>query len=238
MKKLLSLFFLLPFLYNAQITINYTAKKITNSRKIILHINITNESNDKYVIPIDTTGFRVYYRDEICSNFFFGGSDRGLGLTLLFENNKEYIDGQSGGGYISDESFEKDKKYIAQSKNYKKKLNKWKVKYNIKADSTAEKNKYFFENLIFLKPRQTLVFKRELDPNLFNQDKNLILFNTYYLQPEKQYMFSLFHCVDKNSYNSLTDQQKRELTGYRFFTGNIESKWVSYSFTKEEYLEN
>ncbi len=236
MKKLKYLFFLLPFLSYSQIAIDYTANKINNSRKIFLSIKITNESGEKYAIPIDTTGFRVYYRDESCSNFFFGGADRGLGLTVLFSNKGEYQNGQSGGGYINEENFDKQS-ISTQTDNYQRQLEKWKTKYNIKVDSIAEKNKYFFESIILLNPRQAIEFKAELDPNLFNQDENLILFNTYYLQPEKQYLFSLYHCIDVKSYQVLTHRQKKELYGYRLFSGNIKSQEIQYSFTEGETNE-
>jgi len=93
-----------------------------------------------------------------------------------------------------------------------------------------------FENLISIAPKHVFHIKKIIDPNRFNDDERLLLFNTYYLQPEKVYKISISHCIDKSIYDNLTKEQKIMLKGYKFFTGTFFSKETEYSFSKEDDL--
>lgn len=71
MKKLLYINFLWSSLFFSQIKLNI---KVINTKEVdkgkLLEINIVNESNVDYILPIDTTDFRTFYPSEYCLNLF------------------------------------------------------------------------------------------------------------------------------------------------------------------------
>jgi hypothetical protein len=236
--KLLLFFLLMPIAFKSQINIDYSIKKIDGTRKHILKINIVNNTDKNYILPIDTTGFRVYYPDEPSSNFYYDSADRGLGIMPLFKYNKEYIMGESRSHHLQE--IDVDNSLVSRldglKRNNENNLIKWMKKYNINDELSAKKNMYLFKHIIFLKPHQNFSFEKVFDFLGFNETE--LYYNMYPLEPERVYEFSLSYHIDKKIYSNLTKEQKISLRGYTFFSGTVNTKKeVPFSFTKKEDLE-
>jgi len=222
MKLIFFILILFTSVLKSQISINYTIKKTEGTNKHILNINIVNHTKIKYLIPIDTTGFRVYYPEEPCSNFYYElSADKGLGLMLLFKYNEEYVMGDSKSNHLKDIDLDVMTSSKLDEINNKI-LKKWKKKWGFKSDLSAKKNMYLYESLLSLKPNESISFIKEIDFSEFNNTD--IFYNTYSLENGKVYGFSLSHCIDENIYLNLTSQQRKKFKNYTFFNGTIYSK--------------
>lgn len=226
MKLVFFILTLFTSVFKSQISINYSIKNLEGTNKHILNINIVNHTKIKYLIPLDTTGFRVYYPDEPCSNFYYElSADKGLGLTLLFKDNQDYVIGESKNHHLRDIDVDTIVTSKLDKKN-KEKLNKWKKKWGFKSEFSAKKNMYLYQSLISLKPNESISFRKELDFSEFNNTDSF--YNMYSLENGKVYGFSLSYCIDKNIYLNLTSKQKKILKNHSLFAGAITSKEIEF----------
>jgi len=236
--KVLVLILLLSMtLLKSQISINYTIKKIPGTRKHILDINIRNNTSDKYFLPLDTTGFRVYYPDEPLSNFYYEFADRGLGLMLMFKENEKYIVGESRSHTFRESDIDDKMSEDIRKKQltFKNDIKAWQKKYKIKDKLSAEKNMYLFNNLKVLQPGEELSFQKTFDFLTFNDNNGY--YNLYFLYPEKKYKLALKYVIEKEIYSNLTMTQKDVYKNYKFFSGDVISNENVFLFSKDE-LQN
>lgn len=231
-KTFVLLFLLLISLFKSQLSINYTIEKIPNSRRHILNINIENNSNINYAIPIDTTGFRVYYPDEPSSNFYYEFADKGLGVMLLFKEKNKYIIGESRSHDFRQSDLNMREDIKKQKITGEEKLKIWQEKYKIKNKLLAKKNMYLFNNIIFLQPGERLSFQKTFDFLDFNNTD--YYYNLYFLQPEIQYILRLKYSINKKIYLNLTTEQKVKLKGYKLFCGDLLSNESLFEFSKSD----
>ncbi|UZT97255.1 hypothetical protein ODZ84_19000 [Chryseobacterium fluminis] len=225
-------------LLKSQITINYDIKKIPETRNYRIYISIKNNTDKKYVIPIDTTGFRVYYPDEPVSEFYYEQADRGLGLILLFKDVDKYVTGESRSHAFRETDIDDhmSKEYKQKQNTYKKEIDRWRKKYKIKDEDAAKKNKYLYNSLKILNPGEILSFYKTFDFLDFNDNKDY--YNLYPLEYDKKYNFSLEYSVDKEIYSNLTSEQKEIFKDYIFLYGRQTSDISQFEVSEEEYKRN
>lgn len=228
------IFFFTITMFQSQINIDYSV--VSHKENYQLKINITNTSDDHYLLPFDITGFKAYYEFEYCGDFddqdypykFFAPT-----VMLKEENTTDYLLPGSSRGHMPEgegaEQYIKDLQAIA-SKQLKE-IDNWKKKYHLRSYKDALKNYYITKNLLFLKPHEKYSYEIPLDLGTIARTSTSTLYDYYYLKFAK-YDLSLHLCITTNAYNWLTKQQKKELRKYKLFKGVIKSN--SYRFKAYE----
>ncbi|SDQ50389.1 hypothetical protein SAMN05421664_1839 [Chryseobacterium soldanellicola] len=238
-KNLLIIFIFMFHIFNSQIKINInvvenTHYEIRNEKRYKLLIKITNESTQKYILPIDITGFKNYMSEEPCSNFNLIDFYPDLGFLPMFKNEITYIEG-SGINYPHLVNNKRElKKYQNKINRYKKnksiKLNKWikDNKLNKVSKEWAEINQYLLSNLLTLNSEQSFSFEIYFNPLQYNYVKLYGSSYSYPIESNKTYQFSLQLCIEKNIYQYLTEDQKDKFKDYKFFNGKIMSNEIDF----------
>lgn len=233
MKKYLILIKILFFnIIYTQIKYNISIKEKINTNQFIIKIELNNLSNNSYVIPVDTTGFKAFYPDEMC---WIGSTEsiyKYLSPTILFQNsiNNKNIEAYSRSYDLSEESIPRVEKYLDSIAQKRKILiQDWANKENIKDIKIAEKNFYLTKNLVILKSKQSFSYNILLDiSNIKRSD--LLSFDSYLISPNFEYNFSSIICIDDKIYNYLTKRQKDKYKKYKFFTGQIVSNKIESNY--------
>ncbi|WP_172279652.1 hypothetical protein [Chryseobacterium sp. LAM-KRS1] len=238
MKKILLPFFIFIFsFFYSQIRIELNViendQSFINEKKYKLIVKVINESDQKYLVPIDTTGFKNYMPDEVCSNFNLIEFYPDLGLLPMFKYNDVYLEG-TGINYGHVTLMGKyNRKLRVFNNNKKKKLDKW-IKDNRLKGLSIEKvqiNKYLMSNLILLDGRQEIIFSKYFNPIKYNLNELFPSSYSYPIENNKTYQFSLQTCINESIYSNLTIMQKSQLKDYIFFSGNIESNIVNFKMS-------
>ena len=187
------------------------------------HLKLINESNDDLIIPIDTLSLRPYF-DDICLDiteytFIYPT----LGLQIKLEQNNEIIESAATSGKIDDfNQIKKEaKKENKEKKNFERLVQAWQKKNNIKSFEDAKINYYIFNNLIRLKPGETI--ERTFYFDLHNITNGKYMYYYYHIEDDKQYDISLSLSVKNCLYDYLTTAQKNSFHNYKLFIGEIES---------------
>lgn len=233
MRKYLILVSILLFsLTYAQVTHKVTIKEKINDNQFIIKIELNNLSNDSYIIPIDTTGFKAFYPDEMCGLFNTEYPYKYFSPTILIQNSKskENLEGYARTYDLPETSIPKIEKHIDSSLQKRKILiSDWAIKENIKNIKIAEKNFYLMKHLMILKPKESLIYETHLDIFNIKRSEFSLNFDSYLISPNNEYEFSSIVCIDRKVYNYLTKSQKRKLNlkNYRLFTGKIESNKIA-----------
>jgi|GEM_PF-3413390 len=235
---LMSLLFI-AVLFNSQIKLEIKLIK-NNGDKLTkqIEIKITNKTNDKYVIPIDTTDFKPFFEDGNCLKYdlFSFKETNDLLFALAFINpennlfnNKIYNDPDPSLLLHSSMKVktEFEKKKDSANKTYDRSINRWMKDFRLNPNRNwAEMNHKLFSSVLFLEPNQEIVFKKNIDPLKLSSSKMYETgnyFYSYHLEKNVKYNFQLFYCIDKKMYEYLAREQKDKLSGYQLFSGNLRS---------------
>ena len=57
----------------------------------VFEINLSNNSDYDYIIPIDTANYRYYFPEETCANFYRLENYPDLGIIFKIKNKKIFI---------------------------------------------------------------------------------------------------------------------------------------------------
>jgi len=230
MKKHLILINILLFsLAYTQITYKISIKEKISNSQFIVKIDINNISSENYIIPIDTTGFKASYPDEMCSLLNSEYPYKYLSPTIILQNNKnkQYMEPYTRTYDVPEESISRIEKHIDSSLQKRKILiNDWVIKENIKDIKTVEKNFYLMENLIALKSKTSFSCEIFIDLFTIKRSELLLNYDSYVLGPNNEYLFSSIICIDKKVYSYLTKKQKKKFKKYKLFSGKIESNKI------------
>lgn len=245
MRKILNFCILILSLnfFNSQIRIEIKSQNQIESSRTQVELKIVNETNFRYVIPINTTDFKPYFQEENCMDYeevsFKETNDSFLRLIFLNSSNGSYVDKIFSNPdpstlLHSNEKTKKqfEKKKMDAMKSQNNTISQWIKKNNIKQNKEwAEINRAIFSHLIYLEPMQTITYKMYVNPlKLYSLQMNETStdFYSYYLENNTNYSFFLKYCIDSKVYNYLTEDQKNKLKTYRLFSGSLESnilKW-------------
>ncbi|GAA5084183.1 hypothetical protein GCM10023210_03720 [Chryseobacterium ginsengisoli] len=217
------LFLILSNILYSQLVVKWELKE--NNEKAI--IKIYNESKQNVIIPIDLKSFQAYFIN-IYNNSEWDKKYPFLAFKInVFDKiSKNRVEINTSTPYLDISNFEKDRlKLDSITKNYESKINIWKKNNITLSNSEAQLNYYIIENLIYLKPNESLEFSILFDlRNITNQD-NAIHYS-YILEKNKSYTLFLSLHVKNDVYNYLTSYQKRKLKKYKLFTGSLESNKI------------
>jgi hypothetical protein len=214
-----------------------------NVSKHLIELKIINETDSKYVIPINMMDLKPYFQAENCMNYddvsFNDANDLSLRLAFLNNSdgsyeNKIFNNPNPSTLIHSDEKSKKEfeKKMDSAAKAHTLSVDQWIKKYDIKKNKKwAEINQTIFPNLLYLNPQQVITYKIYIDPLKLYSSKMHITgsyFYSYHLENNVDYNFLLKYCVDSKIYEYLTKEQKKKLKGYTLFSGSLQSNVLSW----------
>lgn len=239
MKKIVSSFIALIIfnvnsLCNAQLVFNIENKAKIDNHTIKIKFVIKNNTNETYVIPIDTTGFSTTFeentQDEIEDNFDL---IKGLSLSpLLYTSENKYIEPQ----IKYKESLGKEDKMIRLFEIHKEKrdkeIKKWKENNSIsnKDFTWISYNKYLFNNLLTIRPNSSVEFEKNLLLEKFTVYNDILTKYAYYNIGTGVYKikFKIFsHPIE----NFLTEIQRKYFMG-KYYSKELESNFIYFSYEK------
>ena len=93
----------------------------------------------------------------------------------------------------------------------------------------AEINKILVENILLLEPCEELSYEIVFRPNSINC-LDCGLFYGYSLEENSEVDFALLHCVDESIYSYLTKDQKRKLSSYKLYFGELLSNEIKIHY--------
>ena len=228
------LFIVIFFIYNtlfSQISMKVSvfSKKEDN---YMLKIEVINDSDYDYIIPIDTANYRYYFPEETCTNFYRLENYPDLGIIFKIKNKKnEYMDSLLSGfiHLTEEELLAISKKRKEKERIHREKIKNWKRKYHIKGDyKNIDINWYLYNQLKVLKSKKSITYLKNFNINNINigLDINSSSYYYYHLDKNVDYPMFLEICIDKKIYDHLTQKQKEEFKGYMFFSGKIQSNEI------------
>lgn len=213
----------------SQIKFTASIVKTIDNHTYILKVNLTNQSQENYAIPIDTTGFRAYYSPQICSKIDY--PDKYFAPVLLFKEEKSdvYIQANSGSYDLYEPIIENLEKQAAIKLQKRKNIIKnWMIKNQFKTIEEAEENYNVVNNIVFLKPKQKFSYELRLDISDIRHSEISLNHDRYYLNKNNNYFFSLSICIDKSVYKLLTNQQIKQNKEYKFYHGRLDSNIINF----------
>jgi hypothetical protein len=225
MRKYLILFNIIIInLVFGQVSFKILNLKNIDHNKYLLRIDITNETNKKLAIPLDTTWFRGYFSSEICPKFEEIEYPYLAPTVLIMDKNQQYIEAHSANlGYIDEKYIKLDNKFSSKKNKKQILIDNWMKRENISDYSKAVTNLYLMNNIILMQPKQNFSYEIQLDISEIKYSKISALHDEYPLKIDEKYNLSLAICIDKQVYNYLTPSQIKKLKKYDLFTGKIES---------------
>ena len=164
MKIIIFLFFFFSqvlFSQDMRIEVRAFKRKPDIYREYLLEIKFINASNDDYIIPIDTTGYRTYMPGNTCEDFFLSRNYPDLGFVPKIKHEEDFMDSfQTYPLPINpkDLSFYERKK--KQEENKEKKLIKfWKKEHNLRNfdDQEILKNYHVYTNIKVIKAGTSII---------------------------------------------------------------------------------
>lgn len=227
---ILALFFFHICCGQIDITISIPQTKQHGKEKMT--IVIKNKTDKYYLLPFDKNGFKGYNNDELCNDlndlnyphFYFAP-------TLIFtqKNNKEPLESAIRSYHVQDMDIYLTNQIKESKIKYNQRLLKWKKKNHLKNHSDAIRNLYISNNLIKLSPKETLSYYIDFDIADIKRAESLF-YDYYILNDKETYELSINLCIKNNIYDYLTTKQKLKLKKYNFFSGQITSNIISYTF--------
>ena len=227
------LFIVIFFIYNTLFS-QISMKVSVFSKKeddYMLKIEVINDSDYDYIIPIDTANYRYYFPEETCANFYRLENYPDLGIIFKIKNKKnEYMDSLlSGFMHLTEEELlaisekEKEKERI-----HREKIKNWKRKYHIKGDyKNIDINWYLYNQLKVLKSKKSITYLKNFNINDINIGLDIdSSYYYYHLDKNVDYPMFLEICIDEKIYDYLTPKQKEEFKGYKLFSGKIQSNEI------------
>ena len=228
------LFIVIFFIYNtlfSQISMKVSvfSKKEDN---YMLKIEVINDSDYDYIIPIDTANYRYYFPEETCTNFYRLENYPDLGIIFKIKNKKnEYMDSLLSGfiHLTEEELLAISEKRKEKERIHREKIKNWKRKYHIKGDyKNIDINWYLYNQLKVLKSKKSITYLKNFNINDINigLDINSSSYYYYHLDKNVDYPMFLEICIDKKIYDYLAPKQKSEFKGYKLFSGKIQSNEI------------
>lgn len=192
-------------------------------------IEIYNHSNKKIVLPLDTTSFQAYFKDNYVMSRSEWNKDYpfySFTINTYDALTNKRMETHSSTPYLDLSDFEKQRSNTeSANKDYSSKIDSWKKNNNLKSDLNAEINYYLLRNLMFLQPKETKIFYVPYNlKNITNKDNTI--HDSYVLEENKNYTLFLSLQVKNDIYNYLTPHQKQKLKKYKLFTGSLESNKI------------
>ena len=228
------LFIVIFFIYNTLFS-QISMKVSVFSKKeddYMLKIEVINDSDYDYIIPIDTANYRYYFPEETCTNFYRLENYPDLGIIFKIKNKKnEYMDSLLSGfiHLTEEELLAISKKRKEKERIHREKIKNWKRKYHIKGDyKNIDINWYLYNQLKVLKSKKSITYLKNFNINNINigLDINSSSYYYYHLDKNVDYPMFLEICIDEKIYDHLTQKQKEEFKGYMFFNGKIQSNEI------------
>ena len=197
----------------------------------VFEINLSNNSDYDYIIPIDTANYRYYFPEETCANFYRLENYPDLGIIFKIKNEKnEYMDSLLSGfiHLTEEELLAVSKKRKEKERIHREKIKNWKKKYHIKGDyKNIDINWYLYNQLKVLKSKKSITYLKNFNINEINIDLDTYpSYYYYHLDKNVDYPMFLEICIDKKIYDYLTPKQKEEFKGYKLFSGKIQSNEI------------
>ena len=197
----------------------------------VFEINLSNNSDYDYIIPIDTANYRFYFPEETCANFYRLENYPDLGIIFKIKNEKnEYMDSLLSGfiHLTEEELLAVSKKRKEKERIHREKIKNWKKKYHIKGDyKNIDINWYLYNQLKVLKSKKSITYLKNFNINEINIDLDTYpSYYYYHLDKNIDYPMFLEICIDEKIYDYLTPKQKEEFKGYKFFSGKIQSNEI------------
>ena len=197
----------------------------------VFEINLSNNSDYDYIIPIDTANYRYYFPEETCANFYRLENYPDLGIIFKIKNEKnEYMDSLLSGfiHLTEEELLAVSKKRKEKERIHREKIKNWKKKYHIKGDyKNIDINWYLYNQLKVLKSKKSITYLKNFNINEINIDLDTYpSYYYYHLDKNIDYPMFLEICIDEKIYNHLTQKQKEEFKNYKFFSGKIQSNEI------------
>ena len=231
------LFIVIFFIYNTLFS-QISMKVSVFSKKeddYMLKIEVINDSDYDYIIPIDTANYRYYFPEETCANFYRLENYPDLGIIFKIKNKKneynEYMDSLLSGfiHLTEEELLAISEKRKEKERIHREKIKNWKRKYHIKGDyKNIDINWYLYNQLKVLKSKKSITYLKNFNINNINigLDINSSSYYYYHLDKNVDYPMFLEICIDEKIYDYLTPKQKEEFKGYRLFSGKIQSNEI------------
>ena len=197
----------------------------------VFEINLSNNSDYDYIIPIDTANYRYYFPEETCANFYRLENYPDLGIIFKIKNEKnEYMDSLLSGfiHLTEEELLAVSKKRKEKERIHREKIKNWKKKYHIKGDyKNIDINWYLYNQLKVLKSKKSITYLKNFNINEINIDLDTYpSYYYYHLDKNVDYPMFLEICIDEKIYDHLTQKQKEEFKNYKFFSGKIQSNEI------------
>ena len=205
--------------------IEFFGEKLT---EYTLQIKLSNESNTNYAIPIDTTGYMVYYSGFQHDNID-GFQEKYLKFMPQIIINEELLEGESSLPPRFDD------KYISiliqvqnkKRKQYERGISKWRHKYKLTGDNLfVNNNKQIFSNIKTIKAGETIIYIKKFSPTKMNYNPLIYTHDYYIMKNDIPYPMSLEIGINSCIYNFLTSEQKEKFKDYKFFSGKIQSNEI------------
>lgn len=227
--KILKIQFFIFFAISNNIFSQITVKWQLDLQDQQAKIEIYNQSNKKIALPLDTTSFQAYYKDNYVISRSEWNKDYpfySFTINACDASTNKRIETHSSAPYIDLSDFEKQRSNIeSANEDYNSKISFWKKNNNLTSDLSAEINYYLLHNLMFLQPKETKIFHVPYNlKNITNKDNTV--HDSYLLEEDKNYNLFLSLQVKNDIYNYLTPHQKQKLKKYKLFTGSLESNKI------------
>ncbi|MGH1516146.1 hypothetical protein [Chryseobacterium sp. JK1] len=193
----------------------------------VAKVTISNNSKDSYAIPLETEHFRPY--EPLCDNYQeYEDSFPGLGLMLMIEKQSTnelltyYVQ-----DYVDPDKFDSiAKEYQKQKIANDHLIEEWKRIHKIAKVKDAKINYDIMNNLLFLKPYESISYKVNI--NLNNITNQKFKFYSYSYDSHQSYRYYLEYCSPAKAYGYLTKQQKNTIKekGYKLFYEKLRSNVI------------
>lgn len=239
-KYIIILLLFAGFNANSQIKLNIFPSNGSCKDDCQITVALWNTSNDYYIIPIDTSAVKAYDNDIFWLDFEQSPNiEKSLGTEFLLKNSKNNVlmEAHTQKPHIN---FDLIDSLLAntntQKQIFEKRIENWKLKFNIKNNEIAKKNMYIIENLIFLEPGQKFLYNVKVN-NFFPFENNALSPYSYYsIVPEEKYYVTLKLNIPKKIKYYFTNKQKAEYKKYKFFFGQKVSNHLILVFRNGEYI--
>lgn len=202
----------------------------------LLKVTLFNKNSENpYLIPIDTVGFKTYFSDNQCTEFDLIRNYPDLGLTpMIMNDDNSFVDSmlRDKGMLIKRYNIfsKSEKKY---KKEQKRILKSWKKmnQLNDKDIEWIKINHYLYTHLITLQPQQKISYKTSINFHKINEQSDIYFYYFYPLKINTEYQMFLKICIDESIYQYLTKEQQQRFKDYTFFTGELLSSIMNLGLT-------
>lgn len=215
---------------NLKIKLSGVDKTATESSYKI-QVNLQNTSEDFIAIPIVLTKLKGYFADERCVDHLNFRENKILDFTAIVNYKGHKMNVVAAMSHIDHDEIATKLKMIERLDSIKQSdLRNWMLSNSISNVNLAEINKILFENILLLEPCEEVSYQIIFRPESINC-LECDLFYFYSLEENSEVDLSLLHCVDDCIYTYLTEDQKKKLKRYKFFSGELLSNEIKLHYS-------